>query len=477
MISVAILVDGQQRELAVLAGSSVRDLIDAAGIELGPLDRSEPPSYTALAEGDQVRVIRVVEEFEIEQVDLPFVSRTLPNEALPVGEQRMIQNGTNGLQEVTYRLMYEDGELVSRTQVDAVVLSQPVEEIIMIVAQSPFSSVEINGKLAFISAGNAWVLEGSSGTRSAIAITGDLDGRILELSPDGRWLLFSRDSQADDVINELWVASLTSAEQELIDLDIENVVHYAGWTPDGGGIAYSTADLAINPPGWQANNDLHVLSFDDGDVGDVETILTPRADGLFAWWGTSFSWSPDGDQLAFARPDAVGTVNIGNDSLDVWYTLPDYQTQSHWAWIPGLSWLDDERFYYIRHELNPSNFALMLAGDEGGAQTIAAEVGMFSNPVAAPDGSQVAFLRAYIPSHSDISTYELMVATPEGVSTTLFPPEGAAGMQPQQVAWSPGDGAPMIAFTYEGNLWVVNILSGEALQLTGDGLVSRISWR
>lgn len=471
-----VAVDAQERELNIPVDSSVRDLLDAAGIELGPLDRSEPPSYTELVDGDAVRVIRVVEEFEIEQVELPFVSRTLPNEALPVGEQRMIQNGANGLQEVTYRLLYEDGELVSRSQVDAVVLTQPIEEIIMIGAQSPFSSVELNGKLAFISAGNAWVLEGSSGTRTAVAITGDLDGRIFELSPDGSWLLFTRDSQADDAINELWVASLTSSEQELIDLEIENVVHYAGWVPGTLDIAYSTVDFALNPPGWQANNDLHIIAFDDAEVGEVRTVLSPRADGFYAWWGTSYAWSPEGDQLAFSRPDAVGTVNLADDSLDVWFTLPAYQTGSDWAWIPGLTWLNDDRFYYIRHELNPSSFALTLAGDDEGAQTIA-EVGMFAQPVASPDGGQIGFLRAYIPTQSDISTYELMVATPEGASMALFPPEGAAGLQPQRVAWSPGDGAPMIAFTYEGNLWVVNIVSGEAQQLTGDGLVTAISWR
>jgi hypothetical protein len=61
---------------------------------------------------------------------------------------------------------------------------------------------------------------------------------------------------------------------------------------------------------------------------------------------------------------------------------------------------------------------------------------------------------------------------------SLFPPEGAAGLQPQRVAWSPsGENGPLIAFIYEGNLWVVNILSGEANQLTGDGLVSAIAWR
>lgn len=478
-VSVTITVDGQTRQLTLPAGSRGRDAIDAAGITLGELDRSEPPSYTELDDGDELRIVRVTEEFETEQVELPFVSRTLPNESLPVGEQRLIQNGANGLQEITYRLVYEDGELVSRTEIESIVLTQPVEEIIMIGAQSPFSSVEIAGRLAFNSAGNAWVLEGSSGARRAVAITGDLDGRIFEVSPDGRWLLFTRDSASDGVINELWVASLTNNEQELIDLGVRNVVHYAGWIPgEQNTVAFSTVEPALNPPGWEANNDLQSITFsEDGEVGGAESLLSSRKDGFYAWWGTAYAWSPQGEQLAFARPDGVGTVNLDSDSLDVWFSLPAYQTGSDWAWIPGITWLDDERFYYVRYSTNPASFGLELAGPNG-AEEIATDVGMFAQPVAETDGGQVAFLRAFTPSQSDISSYELMVATPEGVAMSLFPPEGAAGLQPQRVAWSPsGENGPLIAFVYEGNLWVVNILSGEASQLTGDGLVSAVSWR
>lgn len=478
-ISVSIIADGQTRALTLPAGSSASDALAAAGIALGDLDRSQPPSYTQLAHGDEIHIIRVVEEFETEQVELPFVSRTLPNESLPVGEQRLIQNGANGLQEVRYRLIYENGELVSRTEVSSTVLAQPVDEIIMIGAQSPFSSVEIAGRLAFISAGNAWVLEGNSAARRAVAITGDLDGRVFELSPDARWLLFTRDSPGEDAINELWVASLASSEQTLIDLEVQNVVHYAGWIPgEQNSIAFSTVEPALHPPGWEATNDLQRITFsDDGEVGEPELLLSPRQDGLYAWWGTAYAWSPQGEQLAFARPDGVGTVDLASDSLDIWYSLPVYQTGSDWAWIPGVSWLDDERFYYIRYATNPPSFSLQLAGPEGSVE-IAADVGMFAQPAVEADGGQVAFLRAFIPSQSDISSYELMVATPEAVVTSLFPPQGAAGLQPQRVVWSPSGGkAPLIAFIYEGNLWVVNILSGEASQLTGDGLVRAISWQ
>jgi hypothetical protein len=483
-ITVSISVDGDTRAISLPSGSSVRDALTAASIELGDLDRTEPPSHAELHDGDELRVIRVTQEFETEQVDLPFTSRTLPNEGLPTGEQRMIQNGENGLQEVTYRLLYEDGGLASRTQIESFTLTQPVDEIIMIGAQSPFSSVPIAGRLAFLSAGNAWVLEGTSGARRPVVVTGDLDGRIFEVSPDGEWLLFSRTSgnaasSLSSSINELWVAGLDDGSQTMVDLNVSNVVHYAGWVPNVEyEIAFSTVEPSDNPPGWQANNDLQIITLSpQGQVSRPRVVLEPREDGFYAWWGTSYAWSPDGERAAFTRPDAIGEVDTLGRSLDIWYELPAYQTGSDWAWIPGLTWLDDERLYYIRYSVNPSTFDLLLA-DEGGEEFIAYDVGMFAAPVAEPEGEQVAFLRAFSPSQSDISAYELMVATPEGEIMPLFPPEGATGLQPQRVAWSPsGEDGPMLAFVYQGNLWVVNVLSGEAEQLTGDGLVTTLSWQ
>lgn len=478
-ITVSIVADSGNRELSISEGSSVRDALIAASIELGDLDRTEPPSYAELEDGDELRVVRVTEEFETEQLELPFLSRTLPNEGLPTGEQRLIQNGANGLREVTYRLLYEDGELASRTEIDSIILTQPVEEIIMIGAQSPFSSVPIAGRLAFLSAGNAWILEGSSGARRPVVITADLDSRIFEVSPDGQWLLFSRSSTRSTQINDLWVASLDEENQILVDLNVSDVVHYAGWVPGKAyEIAFSTVEPGVNPPGWQANNDLQILTLSaEGRVSGSRAVLAPREDGFYAWWGTGYAWSPDGERVAFTRPDAVGEVNTMARSLDIWYDLPAYQTGSDWAWIPGLAWLSDESFYYVRYSVNPSTFDLVLA-DEGGEEFIAYDVGMFSSPVVEPGAEQVAFLRAFTPSQSDISAYELLVGTPSGEITPLFPPEGAAGLQPQRVAWSPAaDNGPLIAFVYQGNLWIVNVLTGEAQQLTGDGLVAAVSWR
>jgi len=65
--------------------------------------------------------------------------------------------------------------------------------------------------------------------------------------------------------------------------------------------------------------------------------------------------------------------------------------------------------------------------------------------------------------------------------TILFPVEGTGGLEAQRVVWSPEKledaQALALAVIYEGNLWLVDSERGEAWQITGDGLTSRVDWK
>ncbi len=104
---------GRLSTLEMPAGSTVQQALDKAKLSMKALDRSEPPVYTVLGDGAQIRLVRVTEEFEIEQVVIPYEQQTLRNESLPVEKEVLIQKGKEGLQEITYRRVYEDGVQVS----------------------------------------------------------------------------------------------------------------------------------------------------------------------------------------------------------------------------------------------------------------------------------------------------------------------------------------------------------------------------
>jgi resuscitation-promoting factor RpfB len=506
-ISVVVHVDGSEIDISLSPGSTVRDAYTAARVTAGALDRSEPPFFTVLSEGASLRLVRVVEKFEVVSAAIPYERQVLRNETLPEGETRLVQSGVNGLQEVTYRLMVEDGVEVSNTAVKFNIIQEAVPEIVMVGGQSLFSSLPIPGRLVYLLGGNAWLIEENTANRRPVVTTGDLDGRVFSLSPDGEWLLFTRKAPADDEdINSLWAARFgeNGEEAQLIDLNAINVVHFAGWRPGSAyTIAYSTVEPRASAPGWQANNDLNLLSLSSsGQVKSLPVLLETNMGGTYGWWGMSFAWSPDGSKLAYVRPDSVGLLHTGTSDIEPLLEIVPLQTRSDWAWTPGLSWSPDGNLLFtidhvfqrgaVSPEESPFFDLTAVPLGDGGPIYMVSQVGMFSYPLASPiqpqpDGEkayQVAYLQSIFPLQSETSRYHLVLMDRDGSNKrVLFPVEGAPGLTPLKDwgVWSPSPlddtRSLVLAVIYQDNLWFVDTEAGSARQITGDGLVSRLDWK
>ncbi|MYD38491.1 MAG: hypothetical protein F4W97_06720, partial [Chloroflexi bacterium] len=115
--------------------------------------------------------------------------------------------------------------------------------------------------------------------------------------------------------------------------------------------------------------------------------------------------------------------------------------------------------------------------------------GMWAAPTFSPVAKQGEFNEGYIawlaarqPATSLSSQYDLLLADRDGSNERrLFPPAGAAGIEradyathAPQFAWSPD--ARHIALIYQGNLWLVEVKSGAATQVTFDGAASYPVW-
>jgi hypothetical protein len=494
-ITVQVTADGQTREVAVPAGSTVTQALQSAGVTVGNLDRVEPPPYTVLGAGDSIDLTRVEEVFETEEQIIPFERQIVRNESLPDGETRLVQAGVNGREELTYRRVLEDDVEISKSIVKSVILQEAIPEIMMVGAQSSFAPLPIPGRLVYLAGGNAWMIDTSTANRTALVTTGDLDGRIFELSPNGNYLIFTRKSTkpADQEINTLW-AVRTVADSKPFSTGIANVVHFADWIPGTNSIAYSTVEPRSTAPGWQANNDLHRYSV---TTGAKARILDASSGGVYGWWGMTFAFSNEG-RLAYARPDGIGLVDMDGKYLKPLINITPFNTHSDWAWLPSLAWgADGTTIYFVSHAPPPSLvseedspfFDIQATSLENNATfPIAQQTGMFAYPsISSLQSSsherqyQVAYLQSIFPSQSETSRYRLVVMDRDGSNRrTIFPGNDAPGLEPQTPAWAPdlmeGQAGDFLAVVYQGNLWLVDSGNGQAYQVTGDGLVTRIDW-
>ncbi len=497
-ITVTIVDYGSTQQVSVPPGSSVQEALDSAGVTLNSLDQVDPATYTLVDAPLEVHITRIQEKFETEDKTIPFERQTVRNESLPEGDSVLIQPGVNGTQEITYRILVQNGVNSPRTVFKVETTQQAQPEIVMVGVQSPFSPVDIPGRLVYLTAGNAWLMETSTSDRRPLVTTGDLDGQVFTISPDNKWLLFTRKTADDsDNINSLWLVSLTDDKPEPIALNVNNIIQYAGWNPaKTTSILYSTVEPRSTAPGWQANNDLyHIVINDTGRVITNEPLIEANSGGIYGWWGTTYSFSPDGSQIAYARPDSVGLVDLENQAFQAIINLLPFQTGSDWAWVPGLAWSSDsELLYTVTHEFmsglsDPETSPLFdLSAYLMGSNTsidLVTQSGMFAYPslpatLSGPD-AKVAYLQAIFPEQSDSSRYRLVLMDQDGSNKlTLFPPEGSAGLEPQQPVWSPGtesSKSDMIALVYQGNIYLITLDNHQAQQITGDGLISRIDWK
>ncbi len=515
-VSLTIQADGNAQEFQLTPGLTVRDAIAHAGIAMGELDRLTPPPYTVIVNGMLIVITRVTESTDVEQLPLPYSSETVRNETLAEGERRLLQVGQAGVEEITYRTVFENGIQVSRGIVRRLTLSAPVPEIIMVGTQGSFTLVPISGTVAYLNGRNAWMMRGNSGQRLPLTVSGDLDGHVFQLSNDGRWLLFTREvTNSVNSFNSLWVVStvpitptrtVTRTNPVAVRVPVTNVLS-AEWSPVTPRLlAYTTADRIPRAPGWQANNNLWLTTFNQRSNSQLvftsTRLLDSSSGGAYGWWGTGFAFAPDGATIAYARTDSIGLLAVdlftkqftATVSASELLQFTPYNTHSDWAWYPPMRWAPDGQVLYtITHgapigleaaEDSPA-FDLTALLVPGAMQfKLIPRSGMFANPVPSPlrpglggeASFRVAFLQATDPNNSPFTTYRLGVMDRDGSNVRfVFPPEGQPGLSANQVvAWSP-DGR-LLAVIYDGNLWLLNPDTGLSQQLTGDGLATIPRW-
>ena len=487
-VNVSLTSDGETHQLLLPQGSTVRDALRSASVTLAELDRVRPPETSLLIGGMSITVTRVIQTGEQVSETIPYISQTQPDTTLSPGERRILQAGRNGILATNYRLTYEDGKLTDRVELDQEVVATPVPEIARVGLKDDFNTVPLSGTLVYLSNNNAYVMRDVSGNKRALTTDSDLDAHVFSLSPDGRWLLYTRGNTS--TLNSLWIVDTTLAVPEPQALNINGVL-WADFSPDGKSIAYSRADPSPGLPGWKALNDLTILPFNAGKLGKAKEIVKASATAPYAWWGTNYAWSPDSTRLAYGNTAEIGVIS---PTAKITRTLPiinfaAYNTRSTWAWTPALSWSPDGEFLATQiHSPSPSGeadedspafdvAALQISGTLQARLAVGA--GMWAAPRwlgTTPADSQIVFGMAETPYASDTSRYSLYIMDRDGSNRLLlFPTDGQPGIRGLPDFTVSPDGRSVIV-AYQGDLFWINLNTGLTRRLTADGSISLPRW-
>jgi resuscitation-promoting factor RpfB len=486
-VDVELTVDGSTRSVHTEA-ATVLQLLREQGFTLGDLDKVTPPSWQQLSPGLVITIVRVQERFETATAELQFSRRTVRDEALPVGETKLVQLGANGVEELTYRVVTEDGQEVSRTLSKRVTAKPPVDQIAVVGAKGSLPAVPISGTLAYASGGNAWLIRETSEGRRPLTSEGDLDLHVFELSPDGGHLLFTRSvsSTQNAPLNSLWIVTTTVKGESPVRLDVDGVLR-AAWSPDGKRFAFSTAARATAAPGWTARNDLWIA---ESPSFSPTLVLHPSSVALYSWWGETFRWSPDGARLAYADASEVGLIDLKLALRQKLVEFPSYNSRSSWVWTPTPSWSPDGKFIAAAvhgssgsssPEDSPIFDIWVISVDAGLIVPVVREAGMWSTPTWSPPGmgassdALLAFGVAETPSHSQYSMYSLYVMDRDGSNRRkLLPQQDDAPLDILDLAWSP-QGDALIA-ARQGDLVLIDARTGKVSLITADGDSSNPRW-
>lgn len=128
---VALHLDDVQIEARTRA-ATVGDLLAERDIQLGPLDRVQPPLEAPVPARGTVRVVRVREEAHHELELVPFRTWQYVQPDLPPGAHVRLQEGLPGLLEQLVDVTYEDGAEITRTPRETVISRHPVDEVIAV---------------------------------------------------------------------------------------------------------------------------------------------------------------------------------------------------------------------------------------------------------------------------------------------------------------------------------------------------------
>lgn len=123
------------------------------------------------------------EEYSTEEMELEYITKYKSNNSLPKGVIQVIQEGRGGKQQITKKIVYENGQVVSEEQVGSKVTKASVDKIVEVGSNKYSSSYKIKvGEKVYVASDRASVMvEPNEETQKIATLTKGKELKVLEI--------------------------------------------------------------------------------------------------------------------------------------------------------------------------------------------------------------------------------------------------------------------------------------------------------
>ncbi|MFC7492685.1 MULTISPECIES: ubiquitin-like domain-containing protein [unclassified Nocardioides] len=151
-----------------LTALTVEEALDELGVEVGKHDRTSPGVNHVLEDGDKLVFtdVRIVER-RVDGESIPFGTVEREDDSKYEGEESVVREGRSGLRDVTYRIVFKNGEIAERTVLEQDVKRKAVDEIVAVGTKAPAANFAggntVWDSLAQCESGGNWAINTGNG--------------------------------------------------------------------------------------------------------------------------------------------------------------------------------------------------------------------------------------------------------------------------------------------------------------------------
>lgn len=125
---IKINVDGESKTVRSWA-KNVSEVLREKGVLVGDKDKIEPEGGSEILKNMEITITRVAESEVKEDVAIEFSEKVIEDPNTFIGKDFVKQKGVNGLKENTYKIISENGAMISKSLINTEVIKEAVGQI------------------------------------------------------------------------------------------------------------------------------------------------------------------------------------------------------------------------------------------------------------------------------------------------------------------------------------------------------------